>query len=223
MKDGSSKCEKCSTDHFRQYGSGRFCSAKCARSFSTADKRQDINEAVSRKLKGKLPSGYSEMSTDASRLKAARSLRRKSEARPFDEVSLDLKRRRVISDQNGCCNHCGLNEWRGRPLTLELEHIDGDNTNNDRSNLECLCPNCHSLTDTWRGRNKKTKRVSDDQFVAALRESASIYQALVSLGVAPKGGNYKRANALLEKHGITFSRKWRTASDSNRDQRGKSP
>jgi hypothetical protein len=51
------------------------------------------------------------------------------------------------------CAGCGLGEWEGRPIPLELDHIDGDRTNNELGNLRLLCPNCHALTDTYRGRN----------------------------------------------------------------------
>lgn len=48
------------------------------------------------------------------------------------------------------CYSCNLTEWMNYPITLELEHIDGDHTNNQIENLTLLCPNCHSLTPTWR-------------------------------------------------------------------------
>ncbi len=47
--------------------------------------------------------------------------------------------------------------WRGRPLPLEVDHIDGDWRDNRRENLRLLCPNCHSSTDSYRGRNKGTR------------------------------------------------------------------
>ena len=53
------------------------------------------------------------------------------------------------------CYSCNLTEWLNQPIVLELEHIDGVHTNNQIENLTLLCPNCHSLTPTWRGRKIK--------------------------------------------------------------------
>lgn len=119
----------------------------------------------------------------------------------WNKLGYDTKRERVILEQKGCCNHCQINEWRGKPLTLELEHKDGNKKNNERSNLEAICPNCHSLTDTWRGRNTengKRNKVSDEELLQALREKPNIKQALESVGLAGKGKNYQRANKLIE-------------------------
>lgn len=52
------------------------------------------------------------------------------------------------------CDECGLTEWSDTELSLELHHINGDGTDNRVENLQLLCPNCHSQTDTWGGRNK---------------------------------------------------------------------
>ncbi|QFR57676.1 H-N-H homing endonuclease [Serratia phage Slocum] len=52
------------------------------------------------------------------------------------------------------CEHCGLTEWMGVPIPLELDHINGDHYDNELSNLRILCPNCHALTPTHSGRNK---------------------------------------------------------------------
>ncbi|MEU6590176.1 HNH endonuclease [Streptomyces sp. NPDC046881] len=48
------------------------------------------------------------------------------------------------------CARCGVGpEWRGRPMTLEIDHVDGDWHDNRRENLRLLCPNCHAITRTW--------------------------------------------------------------------------
>lgn len=56
----------------------------------------------------------------------------------------------------GCT--CTSGTWLGKPIVYQLHHKDGDNTNNELSNLQILCPNCHSQTDNYCGKsNKKAK------------------------------------------------------------------
>jgi len=52
------------------------------------------------------------------------------------------------------CSKCGINEWNGKMLSLHLDHINGVNNDHRLENLRFLCPNCHSQTDTYTGRNK---------------------------------------------------------------------
>ena len=103
------------------------------------------------------------------------------------------------------CECCGLSEWMGKPITLEVHHIDGDSLNNELSNLQLLCPNCHSYTDNWRGKNIQKSKVepkSEEEFKEALETTPNIRQALLKLGLAPKGGNYARANEVIAKYHI---------------------
>jgi len=52
------------------------------------------------------------------------------------------------------CDECGIEDWNGKPLTMELDHIDGDRTNHKEKNLRMICPNCHAQTETYRAKNK---------------------------------------------------------------------
>lgn len=65
-------------------------------------------------------------------------------------------RAHLISQAGGCCCLCGWNQKReGAELSpLEIDHIDGNWENCDPSNLRVLCPNCHSLTESYKGANR---------------------------------------------------------------------
>lgn len=52
------------------------------------------------------------------------------------------------------CAICGINEWQGKPLSLQLDHINGIHDDHRLANLRFLCPNCHSQTETYAGKNK---------------------------------------------------------------------
>lgn len=67
------------------------------------------------------------------------------------------------------CSECGLPPiWNGKKLTIQLDHIDGDRTNNAQSNLRLLCPNCHSQTHTFsKGKHRKKTHAHVAKLVSA--------------------------------------------------------
>lgn len=212
-------CEKCGKEFFEDWrkdprGKARFCSKFCANSREHSKETKDkISKGVLKSIKN----GKRNLSPpDRSRIKEnARKARdvfiaiktKEILEAEYDTLSFERLKKRILLEQDNECNVCGLREWRGKPLTLELEHKDGNNQNNKRENLECLCPNCHSLTDTWRGRNKKPtrrKKIKDEELVEAFIETGNIRQALLKVGLAAKGANYGRVKRTLTLNGIEY-------------------
>ena len=103
------------------------------------------------------------------------------------------------------CEKCGCEQWLGQPIPLEVHHEDGDSLNNEMDNLKLLCPNCHALTENYRGKNINhgIKTISDDVFAETLQCSPNIRQCLMKLGLAAKGDNYRRAREIIFKYNIT--------------------
>lgn len=74
---------------------------------------------------------------------------------PINSHKLKIK---LIRDglKQDCCEICGMSEWFGVKLPLELHHKDGNHHNNELSNLGILCPNCHSIQEGNSGANAGT-------------------------------------------------------------------
>ena len=65
-------------------------------------------------------------------------------------------RKRLINEGifEAKCSCCNLTHWMDQAISLELDHINGINTDHSLENLRLLCPNCHALTSNYRGKNK---------------------------------------------------------------------
>ncbi len=71
------------------------------------------------------------------------------------QKSFLLRRALLESGVEYKCLICAINDWKGNKLILEIDHIDGNSTDNRIENLRFLCPNCHSQTKTFGFRGKK--------------------------------------------------------------------
>lgn len=185
----SKKCEHCDLPFETDRKDAVYCSVSCSNKSRTLS--EDERKQPTRKYNSR------EEYLQAMKDKTKRHLLESK----FEDLGWDYKRARVIKEQNHSCNRCKLDKWQDKQIPLEIDHIDGDRKNNSRENLEALCPNCHALTETWRGRNKETNKrntVTDEQLIKTLENASSIRDALNSVGLAPKGGNYKRARRLYE-------------------------
>lgn len=73
------------------------------------------------------------------------------------QKSAQLRRALIESKIEYKCIICGIDRWRSQKLNLEIDHIDGNSSDNRIKNLRFLCPNCHSQTTTFGFRGKKIK------------------------------------------------------------------
>jgi 5-methylcytosine-specific restriction endonuclease McrA len=197
------KCIKCNNEHDGSFGSGKYCSRACANSrVRTEEVKRKIGEGV--RASEQFIKGNREKYIDYKELgkKLKQIADNKILEADYNTLTYDRLKKRIVLEQNQKCNHCGIDKWNNKPIVLELEHIDGNHSNNERENLEAICPNCHSQTDTWRGRNKTNKRfkISDDEIVKAYIKTNSIRQTLLEVGLAAKGGNYKRVHGIVKKY-----------------------
>jgi len=88
--------------------------------------------------------------------------------------------RRLLTEEKGYnCELCGISDYNGKPLTLQVDHIDGNSDNNLPKNVRLLCPNCHSQTETYKGGNKG--KLKNDQRNINLRKKYATLRDLKAL------------------------------------------
>ena len=69
--------------------------------------------------------------------------------------------RKYLAESRGYkCEVCGISEWQGKDLMLQVDHINGDSSNDKPDNVRLICPNCHSQTEFLGGANKGRGRKS---------------------------------------------------------------
>lgn len=120
----------------------------------------------------------------------------------FEDLSWDMIREYIIYENDNTCAKCKLNKWQEYEIPLEINHIDGNNSNHVKYNLECLCPNCHALTGNWRGRNKtKADKVTNEKLLEFLLiNDWNMRKSLIDAGLTAKGGNYKRCHKIKREY-----------------------
>jgi hypothetical protein len=170
------KCKSCGKEHDGSYGSGEYCSSSCARKrIHSKETKEQISKKCSEKWKdeeyrkrvkeGAIRNNTLGWSEEARKKGAENSAKRKIEKRnkllkegKYELLSHKFRREVLLKEANYTCESCNNSEWLGKPLWLEIHHIDDDNKNNKRENLMVLCPNCHSAIDSnyrFRGRTNE--------------------------------------------------------------------
>lgn len=156
-------------------------------------------------LDGRKVAKYNEYANRRSKEIKKQKMQNYYDSLPFDQKPTAEKCRIVFNEQDGKCKICGISEWLGEKLSLHLDHIDGVNSNNSRENLRYICPNCHSQTRTYTGKNLRGRKhlwyggksISDEELYELLMNSKNIRQALLKSGLRATGANYSRCIRIL--------------------------
>lgn len=170
---------------------------------NTANKCPEVRRKNSLGLRAAHMAGRIPNFTEDARKKSHAAMEEKLASLPFEQQAWERQRATVIREQENKCLHCNNSEWMGQPLKLQVDHIDGNNRNNVRENLRALCPNCHSNTETFCGKNiNKYQKVTDEEILSELNKGIPVRQVLINVGLTPKGGNYERVNKLRSRSTI---------------------
>lgn len=113
----------------------------------------------------------------------------------------------LIIERGHKCEVCEFASWNGIPITLELEHSDGDRKNNNKDNLKLLCPNCHSQTPTWRrrkdtGKVNSNSRYTEEEIINCITQSKNLNQVLDKLDL--RYGSAGNIIKIMSKYGVGF-------------------
>ena len=134
------QCGKQFTEKYSKYSSGDFCCRKCASKYSHSfiDKEK-LSETMKKYYKAH---GYLSKEQIDKRVNVFNdTIKNRLLNKPWEELSEELVKKRLFYEQEGKCNKCGLSEWLGKPISLELEHKDGNHHNNCNENVELLLKN----------------------------------------------------------------------------------
>jgi hypothetical protein len=172
------ECPKCKSFHTKP---GTYCSRKCANSRTFSEETKEKKRIASKKYAAQFSSEEwalkctnktKRLFSEEERKKIGETTKRIAKHRLLTTKCENFKsigavKKKLILEKGYKCVLCGLGDsWKDKPLTLEIDHIDGCRKNNKIENIRLLCPNCHSQTNNFRGRakaiNNKNRGVSLD-------------------------------------------------------------
>jgi hypothetical protein len=146
------RCLECKNPiPYKKKSESKFCNHSCSATYNNKTKKKNKTCLVCDSEMNKGASKYCSFTCQQTYL---------YQQRLSDWVNGNIKPksrdffRRYLTETHGYkCSCCGISEWNNKPIVLEIDHIDGNSENNTPENLRYICPNCHSQTETYKGKN----------------------------------------------------------------------
>ena len=146
------KCLNCNEAvEYKKKRENKFCSKKCADTFNAVKRIKNKTCLVCENEIKKGASKYCSLKCQQTHY-FNQKLTNWIEG-TYETKSRNFFRRYLTETQGYKCSCCGISEWNNKAIVLEIDHIDGNFENNRPENLRFICPNCHSQTDTYKGKN----------------------------------------------------------------------
>lgn len=200
------KCMQCE----KETNNPKFCSHSCSAKYSNRRRKhsETTKIKISETLSGKkfvdrrckncndiLTNGEKKYCSQKCHFSTVWKVKRdKIEISGFASDSHNLKRY-IEETREYKCENCGISNWCGESMVLEMHHINGKGWDNRVENVLLLCPNCHSLA--HKGDSSSSRKVSDMELLDALNSNKNISQALMSLNMTKSKASYDRCKRLI--------------------------
>ena len=137
----------------------KFCCSSCSVSFNNKNNHWRKQKGILKGLSNCLNCGKVVKKTDAKYCSRKCIKEHELNERIVNgDASSKTTKRFLLKEYGNKCSCCGIEEWNKKPIVMELEHKDGNSSNNSLDNVCLLCPNCHSQTDTYKNKNKGNGR-----------------------------------------------------------------
>lgn len=189
------QCPKCSKEHSKP---GTHCCRSCANGKSFTAESKAKKSASNKLYYSTVDPSITKARIDKTVATNYNNRKEKIAFGNFDSLSSALKREQILHEQNQKCNICNCEQmWNNMKLKFQLDHISGDRKDESRVNLQMICPNCHSQTDTYGGKNGT--KITNKQIEDAILQYSNNNQLCIAIGLNPSAYAYERINRIRNK------------------------